>query len=219
MQRVYYHDYSLYHSVSSLKTTFNKTPIPIGAYFSEVDCRRTSILKTLDVSWSYDFARIPKPSGKSAFLDNAIPIFSIGSEYMPTALFYENYLSCKELDKVIQYYENKISLPRPSLRSDDYCKLRYDRIIFEQLYQAAEFEYLTVSYKFEFSLWCGFSNLDDVAKSYLKRAEDHAKKLKSLEVHCQISQSHFNLFKEYQKQKPHIFSKEREDFWKPYTQP
>ena len=95
---------------------------------------------------------------------------------MPTALVHQNFVTHDALDEVMHQYQQRIeSIPQPEAKLSNFQMTRYYRQIFEQIYQAAETEYLTISYKFEFSLWCASHNLDGPAKIYLKRAEEHAK--------------------------------------------
>lgn len=218
MQRVYYHKYSLYHLASTPTLTNNGTPIPVGAYFSQINGDRTTILKATDISWDYQFHKLPKAkkSTKLSKLDIAWPIFSILPQSMPMALVYATDMTCQRLDEILQKYDDMVALERPPLNGGQ-KKARYDRYMFEQLYQAAETEYLNVTYKLDFASWCVDAGLNSEAKLYLKRAKKHAEKLEDLEIKFEISKSHFSLFREYGKKVSTIFTQDQEDYWKDFT--
>jgi hypothetical protein len=214
IQRVYYHDYSLYHSDPQSSVTSNGTLIPTGAYFSHINSDRDEILKSADISWSYEFHKLPKPKKSTVLktLDLAWPIFSIIPTSTPAALVYASDVTCKKLDKIIEKYD-ALALERPPL-GNAYKISKYNRYMFEQLYQAAETEYLDVTYKIDFAAWCVEASLDEEAKLYLERAKAHADVLSEFDTGFQLSKSHFNLFKEYRKKVPTVFTDEQEDYWK-----
>lgn len=215
MQRVYYHPISLYDTSVNLSITKNNTPIPVGAYFSEIDWQRTAIVRAADISWSYDFKSFREKFKKTPpFLKHALPIFSIDNGLMPTALVHQSFVTNDHLDEIMHQYQQRIASIPPKEEAPNFDINRYDRQVFEQIYQAAETEYLTISYKFEFSLWCASHNLGGQAKIYLKRAEEHAKFLKKTGISCRISQSQFNLFKINSVNKPKIFDEEKLEYWK-----
>lgn len=217
MQRVYYHDYSLYNKNPAIASTSNGTPIPMGAFFSEIDSTRSGFLKAVDMSWSYDFNTIQRPQGRGGptFLDIALPIFSIACESMPTALVYAIDFSCEALNNVITKYDT-LADEKPPAQGNAYEKGRYNRVMFDRLYQAAETEYLTVQYKLDFSTWCAEAQLDTEAKIYLDRAKKHAEKLQEMGIDGRLSQAFFNLFNEYNQKKPAIFTDDQKDFWNQY---
>ncbi|GEM_PF-7005885 len=210
MQRAYYHNTSHYDYDPRFGRTQNGAAIPAGVYFAEIDAERKGIIQTVDINSAYDLNSIVQ---NPTYLDHALAVFSINSNYMPTALTYRAATACEEVDQSLLIYEQKINALRPVVLQSAGAQ----RLMLEQLYQAAETEYLRFDLKFSYSLWCAYLGLNQQALIYLKRAENHARQLNGLDVDCRLSQSDFNIFRQNHQAGIPGFSEERLDFWQGFV--